>query len=132
MLAPAAAGEDIRQPTARNAKETIFVLEPMRLLVDAPQLVSEKLAVGDNAGAAEAASRRGSQAARVMWKPANIRARETDGWQHMMGVIRGGFDDVAAASLAEAPLPQILALLSETRKGCVDRHQVYRLVGAPD
>jgi cytochrome c556 len=132
IAALAAAAGDTLQPTARNAEERTFVLDQMRLFVDTLQIVTEKLAAGDNAGAAEAAAQRGRQAAAVMWKPAHIASRETAGWKQMMGETRGGFDAIAAAAAAGAPLPQTLARMNETLKGCVACHQTYRLVDASD
>jgi cytochrome c556 len=132
ILALGAAGADNLQPTARNAEEKAFVLNQMRLFVETLQIITEKLASGDNAAAAEAAAQRGKRAAAVMWKPAHIAARETAGWKQMMGETRGGFDAIAEAAAAGAPLPQTLARMNETLKGCVACHQTYRLVDATD
>lgn len=132
LAAPARAADDSREPTPRNPEEKTFVLDQMRLFVDTIQTVTEKLAAGDNPGAAEAAAQRGKKAAAVMWKPATIAARETPAWKQMMGATRAGFDTVAESAASGAPLQATLVHLGDMMKGCVACHQLYRVVDATD
>eukprot|EP01037_Dinobryon_pediforme_P023348 gene23348-24768_t len=104
---PAGSAEtvDTREAVLRTEAERAFILEQMRLFLTTLAAIDEDLAAGDVAKAGADAALRGRKANP---RPAALGQKESEAWKGMMGNVRGGFDEIAAAAGSGATTQQLL------------------------
>jgi hypothetical protein len=128
LAVPPALAQDAREPAVRTPAERAFILSQMRLFLGSAQAIVAALATGDTKTIVEQASARGRKGTPLSEIPPGMKAKETPAWTAMMGGARKGFDDLAEAAQAGAPVATLTGMLGATMQNCVACHQTYRLV----
>lgn len=124
------AGEmvDTREEAPRTEVEKAFILDQMRLLLNAIMEIEEGLGTGDMDLVAREAAARGRRANVILARPPSLAAKESEAWKSMFLSVRNGFDAVADLARDRAPAASINKTLADTLRNCVACHQTYRIV----
>lgn len=118
---------DQREQVFRTEAEKAFVLDQMRLLLNAITEIEEGLGTDDLNLVAREAAARGRKANMTLARPPSLAAKESEAWKAMFFSVRSGFDAVADQARAHAPAATINKTLADTMRNCVACHQTYRI-----
>lgn len=123
------AGEmvDTREEAPRTEVEKAFILDQMRLLLNAIAEIEEGLGTGDMDLVAREAAARGRKANVTLARPPLLAAKESEAWKSMFLSVRNGFDAVADLARDRAPAASINKTLADTMRNCTACHQTYRI-----
>lgn len=119
--------QDARQPAVRTEAERAFILGQMRLFLQSTQTIAVALGKNDLKTVEDEAAARGRKGTPVSAIPPGMKAKETPAWTAMMAGARAGYDDIARAAHAGAPVSELIGMLGDTMSNCVACHQSYRL-----